>query len=142
MQKLIHLFLADDAQWGRQLHRAARISAAALVLIAVITADLVVLTYRAGKAFGAALHRRNDQLAALAAAIAAPPAAATPEPVAPAAAPVVAIANAVQITPPHVRMLQEELDRLQGMSQRQLMALAGTRRKLSKRQLVAMLAAA
>lgn len=52
----------------------------------------------------------------------------------------------VPITPPqrapHLQALEFELEQLMATPHRQLMAMAGTRRKLSKRQLVAMLAAA
>lgn len=43
---------------------------------------------------------------------------------------------------PHLQALEFELEQLMATPHRQLMAMAGTRRKLSKRQLVAMLAAA
>lgn len=41
-----------------------------------------------------------------------------------------------------LQALGQELEHLEALTQRQLMAMAGTRRKLAKRQLVAMLAAA
>lgn len=43
---------------------------------------------------------------------------------------------------PHLQALEFELEQLMATPHRQLMAMAGTRRKLSKRQLVAMLAEA
>ena len=42
---------------------------------------------------------------------------------------------------PHLQALEFELEQLMATPHRQLMAMAGTRRKLSKRQLVAMLSA-
>lgn len=131
MQTLRTIAAAD---WGQALERAARTAAPLAVLIAVIAADLVAFTYRAGLALGAAVHRRNDQLAALFVQVLAP----DPTP-APAVDPRLAQA---QRTSPHLAALREERDRLEGMTHRQLMALAGTRRKVSKRQLIAQLAAA
>lgn len=133
MQNLRNITAAD---WGLALQRAARIAAPVLALLVVIAADLVVITYRAGKATGEAIAHRADQLAALFADLLAPRPAAAPVPPAP--------QREAQARPtaPHLRALREECDRLEGMTQRQLMALAGTRRKLAKRQLVALLAAA
>lgn len=129
------------ADWGLALQRAARLAAPIAVLVFVIAADLVALTYRAGMATGAALHRRNDQLAGLFVRLLAPAPAPQPNPPTPAPAAATRPAQA-QRTAPHLAALREERDRLEGLTHRQLMDLAGTRRKLSKRQLVAMLAAA
>ena len=54
---------ADATAWGAQLHRTARAVAALLVLLYVIAADLVALTYRAGFELGRAVHQLNDRLA-------------------------------------------------------------------------------
>lgn len=131
------------ADWGLALQRAARIAAPIAVLVFVIAADLVALTYRAGMATGAALARRADQLAALFVQLLAPrPVTASlqaPATAAPVARPQLAKPRPSQ---PHCIAPRGERDRLEAMTQRQLMALAGTRRKLSKRQLIAQLAAA
>ena len=139
MQTLLTIATAD---WGPAIHRAARVVAAFALLVFVIAADLAAITYRAGKATGEALGKRSDQLAVLfVRVLAAQPAAApSPAPAQPAAA--AGRQRQARPTPPHLRALREERDRLEGMTQRQLMALAGTRRKLSKPQLVAMLRAA
>jgi hypothetical protein len=73
---------AFSADWGPTLHRAARIAAAAAVLVAVIAADLASLAYRAGYGLGVALHRLNDQLAARWVALIVTEAPTQPEPIA------------------------------------------------------------
>jgi hypothetical protein len=125
MQHAAALFRADTTAWGCRLEAAARVLAPLLVLAWVIAADLVVLTYRAGRALGAAIHHRNNQLAAAARQVLAPE---RPQP-----APVV---------PAIVQPIPQALPALEELTQRQLMVLAGTRRKLAKRQLIAMLATA
>ena len=114
------------ADWGLALQRAARIAAPLAVLLFVFAADLVALIYRAGKATGEAIAGRSDQLADLFSRTLVPadPAPMAAQPLAPA---------------PVTQALVLELE---AMSHRQLMALAGTRRKLAKRQLIAMVAAA
>jgi len=114
------------ADWGLALRRAARIAAPLVVLLFVLAADLVTLTHAAGKATGEAIAGRSDQLAALFSKTLVPadPAPMAAQPLAPA---------------PVTQALVLELE---AMSHRQLMVLAGTRRKLAKRQLIAMVAAA
>jgi hypothetical protein len=120
------------ADWGLALQRAARVTAPLVALLFVIAADLVALTYAAGKATGVALAQRADQLAALFRRLLVP-AGPAPLPPAPATRPAAA-ARPAQVQAPVIE--------LEALTQRQLMAMAGTRRKLAKRQLVAMLAAA
>lgn len=60
---------------------AVRLTIAAAVLIGCILADLTALSYELGRQTGAAVHARNDQLAALAVRLLAP----APAPVAPVA---------------------------------------------------------
>lgn len=127
MQTIRTLAAAD---WGLALQRAARIAAPLVALVAVIIADLVVLTYRAGKATGLAVARRSDQLAGLFSRVLVP---AGPAPMA---------APLLTPTPAPVASPRALVLELEGLTQRQLMAMAGTRRKLSKRQLVDMVAAA
>mgnify|MGYP006267866291 CR=1 FL=1 len=54
---------ADAITWGAQLERTARATAAVLVLLYCVAADLVVLTYRAGFELGRVVHQLNDRLA-------------------------------------------------------------------------------
>lgn len=125
------------ADWGIAIERAVRIAVPLVVLIGAVIADLIVITYRAGRATGEAVALRSDQLAVIfrrvlvpaadAATVAAPPPAPQPQ-----RQPQVAVVQPQ-------RTAQRELE---AMSQRQLMLLVGTRRKLSKRQLVAMASAA
>jgi hypothetical protein len=56
-------FIQSD--WGTYMRRGARAAAALLVLLYVIAADLVVLTYSAGYSLGTAVHQLNDRIAGI-----------------------------------------------------------------------------
>ncbi|NBV62637.1 MAG: hypothetical protein EBR73_16545 [Rhodobacteraceae bacterium] len=103
---------ADATAWGAQLHRTARAVAALLVLLYVIAADLVALTYRAGFELGRAVHQLNDRLAGIMPPVTLPP-----------------------VLHPLAAMAAE----LEQLTSRELQAMAGTRRRTRKAELVAQL---
>ena len=103
---------ADATAWGAQLHRTARAVAALLVLLYVIAADLVALTYRAGFELGRAVHQLNDRLAGIMPPVTLPP-----------------------VLHPLAAMAAE----LEQLTSRELKAMAGTRRRTRKAELVAQL---
>lgn len=107
------------ADWGAALEAAAR---------AVVPA--IALAYVAGMALGRWIHDLNDALAAMASRRPAPAVApAAPEPIA-AALPPAGSAPLALLAPATVDLAT--------LSNRELMQLVGTRRKLPKRQLIAL----
>jgi hypothetical protein len=68
--------------WQRRaiawLRQAPRLTVALAVLLFVLTADCAHLAYELGRQTGAAVHARNDQLAALAVRLTVPPSATVP----------------------------------------------------------------
>jgi len=118
-----------------------RVTIAAAVLVGCVLADLTVLAYELGRQTGAAIHARNDQLAALARRLADP--APKPAPVvvvappAPAPAPRKAPRPAPRPTPA-VHQAPRPVDPAT-LTVRELRALTGARSKrLRKADLVAM----
>ena len=103
-----------QSDWGPAMHRASCVSAAAGVWCYVVVADLIRLTYAAGAELRRAVDHRSQQLAAL-----------------------MAPTDGELESEPEVRSLRgDDLDHL---SQRQLMALAGVRRRLPKATLIQMI---
>ena len=118
-----------------------RITIAAAVLVGCVLADLTVLAYELGRQTGAAVHARNDQLAALARRLADP--APKPAPVAAVAPPAPAPAPRKAPRPaprptPAAHQAPRPVDPAT-LTVRELRALTGARSKrLRKADLVAM----
>ena len=118
-----------------------RITIAAAVLVGCVLADLTVLAYELGRQTGAAIHARNDQLAALARRLADP--APKPAPVAAVAPPAPAPAPRKAPRPaprptPAVHQAPRPVDPAT-LTVRELRTLTGARSKrLRKADLVAM----
>lgn len=115
---------------------------------------LVALTYVAGEMTGRWLHRTNDRMARAWSRLIVPVAVPTAEPETPAAEPpaspaepVTIVITAVPEPAPMARLtavphpLAQVRDQLMALPGKRLMELAGTRRKLPKAQLVAMVCA-
>jgi len=87
----------------------AHVAAAAAVLVACVAADLAAMAFDLGRQTGAAIHARNNQLAALASSLHRPPIAAIPEPkplpVAETAAPLLTAAELKRLTVRELRDL-------------------------------------
>ena len=114
----MNITVPTTSQVADRLERTARLIAPALAFAITVTLLLVQLAYDLGYQLGQAVHERNDQLSALWVQLLAD----APAPqVAPVQHPVMALA-----------------DELEQLTQRQLMALTGCRRKISKTQLIAM----
>ena len=117
----MNITVPTTSQVADRLERTARLIAPALAFAITVTLLLVQLAYDLGYQLGQAVHERNDQLSALWVQLLADAPAPQVATVAPVQHPVMALA-----------------DELEQLTQRQLMALTGCRRKISKTQLIAM----
>jgi hypothetical protein len=105
----------DAQQISKRLERIARTIAPFLAIAFVMTEQLIKLTYELGFQLGTAIYARSEQLAALWVRVLVP--------------------AEVLATPAQQPIPALQLDQL---TRRQLQALTGCRRNLSKRQLLAM----